>query len=593
LSAFSLSCFHNILEFADWKFKGGKFMSLRRSHNSIWFWGLGLVVSSPSLLASISQESSTVLPTKHKSLLFDQSFDEAPVRPFLAEELIKKYVEVALAPQRAPASQEKQIKRKASELENAVTVASSANVEIKIEATSKIETEPAHVAMPVFHKAAAPIEITETQTKEILEVLIEKGDVVLEKRSIKKPQSLVSQRASVLVLDEAAFLESKYERVPNARVHWLHPNSQLSSAVGKDGIAALPYPQSHSARFVVTAEGYLPAVGYATRGLINPVLLYKENRIGPILKTLNRSPKRGESLLLGRFLNRKLAPIAKMSFDDFARETRNSFYSMGAIGLFHQAARESGPMGDFLIPQLSPSLQYLLSKQSLNNVDFHEWPAQLLDLKGLSPILTTTLLEPVEKSMSTQVLDAFHLSRPSAGVYATIGGQRGLVEPDASGILDLHDMSERPNVDLIEIHAQGYLKTWLNTPAVSKTMPDVVTLFTSAQLSEVLKSVGESVSFDKTYVVGAVRAEDYNDALRVQIYNAEGKIARQAKVHYFGDNNRLGVDNSELKLTDPRFVVTGLPEGEFHMVLTDLTHGHGQSIQVFRTQQGTVTQIQF
>ena len=566
-------------------------MKKSRRQNSIWVLGLGFVASQTSAIAAVPKQPQVLaqlpatLKPLHKSLLFDQSFDSAPLRPFLPEKVVAAYVE-RIEAKRTPARLVEEVKIAASQIP-----APASELPVLVAVNSEIVP----VAAPVLPAPtpAVVVEAPERPAKEILKDLEKDAKIVIKTNDVPKLKNLESARAGVYVLDESSFLESRFETVPGASVQWLHPTSNLVSKPNKKGLAFVPYPNAYSARYVVNAPGYLPAVGYAVKGMISPVLLYREARLGPILKSLNQTARPGHAIMIGKFLSRQLKPIEKMSFDQFLRDTQTSFYSLGLFGLFHPGAKETGPRGDFLINELNLSLQYLLAKQDIGTQEIREWPAQLIDLKGLSPILTTTLIEPEARVLSTQLVDSFSLERPETGIYASIGGQRGLYEPDADGILDMNEAFERPSVDLIEIQSQGYLKTWLNTPALSEALPDFVPLFTLDQLDEVLKTVDESASLNQSYVIGAVRPENIRRKFALRVYGSDGRMFKGAKVFYFGKQNSLTASADGLNPKDARFVISGLPEGEWHVVLVDSKTGQGRGIQVVRTQRGTITQTQF
>lgn len=567
---------------------------------SFWILGIGAMSVVPMSYAAI-KKTSPQLPNEirpmGKSLFFDQSFDTQPVRVLITEEIIARYLTPRETPVESVASVEKPQPKIVAPEEVLVEAVLAPQVEVETPRkpaaapTPKLEVGTLIASEKNFAITSAPKEPLEA--KELLEDLHRKGALKIESRKIEKPKTLDTKSAAILVLDETAFLEGRLEKVPAATVSWLHPDAGLTSNTDDKGRARIPYPHSYSARYIVQAKGYLPAVGYAVKGIMSPVLLYRESRIGPILKSIKQGPQKNEHILLGKFISRNLESIDKMSFDEFLQDARSLFYSSGALGIFNLAAKEGGPRGDFLLAHLPPSLQYLLPKQGLANFEVLEWPAQLLDLKGLAPILTTTLLESKENAISTRVVDAFSGERPDSGIYASIGGQRGVFEPDMNGFIDFNELPIRPNVDLVEIYAQGYMKTWINSPSMSETLPDTVPLFTQDQLRQVLLPTGESPQLSRSYIVGSARAETFNSSVRMKIYNSLGQIQRSAQVHYFTKDGVISKDQDSLNLKDPRFVITNVPEGEYHIVAIDSATGHGLGIQVLRTQGGTVTQVQF
>jgi hypothetical protein len=594
LLAFSTLPFHVTLELGVFEIQGVKFMSKK-----FWILSLGILSAAPLTNATITKNSLSLqkIPQEiqpfSKSLLFDQSFDKKPLRPLITQEIIKRYLASQERSAENLASVEVSPKVEEPLIEKIAPPVEAIAASIKKEDPKPTEN-PALSALEIGHPMVLEkVEPEALPAKALLGDLHKKGEIKIESRLIEKPKTLDSKSAALFVLDETSFLEGRYERVPGAKVHWLHPKSGLSSETDKEGRARIPYPQAHSARYVVTAQGYIPAVGYAVRGILSPVLLYRESRIGPILKSLNLAPKPNEHILLGKFLSRQLNSMDRMSLDDFIQDSRKSFYSSGRLGIFNPFAKESGPGGDFLIAHLPTALQYLLPKQALNEIDVLEWPAQLIDLKGLMPIMTTTVLEHKDNQVSTRVVDAFTGERPESGIYASIGGQRGVIEPDINGFIDLNDMPLRPNVDLVEIYAQGYMKSWINSPSRSETLPDTVPLFSQTQLSQVLAPVGEEVLLSKSYIVGGARTNSFDNNVRLKLYNSLGQVQRSAQVYYFSKNGMLSKNQDFLDLRDPRFVITNVPDGEYHIVAIDAQTGHGVGIQVLRTQAGTISHVQF
>ena len=563
--------------------------------------------------SAVYKKLSKKVSTKRKSLLFDQEFDKTPVRPLISDALIKKIIEIDYAHKKAASV----IAQKALETPKASTPVAKAEpqrepatVVEKLE--EKIaEVTPAIVKPAVVAKAEAPEVKVQKQVMAFINKPTPKTAVAPEKpkkevepkkptpfkaaasEEVVVPKNLEVRRASVMVLDEENFAHGKKITIEGAKVFWLHPDASLSSQVKDSGIVKVPYPKAVSTRFVVMADGYLPAVGYAVKGQVTPILLYKEKRLPPILESLHIHPNSSESILIGRFLDRELNPVKNVEFETFESQHRKSYFSVGAFGLFHEAAKESGPQGDFLFKGLDHALQYLLASKNNDDHTIAEWPAQILDLKGLGPVLTTTVVASEAHTLETQIVDAFTLVKPDSGIYASIGGQRGLTEPDENGFLKFTDLFKRPNVDLVEINAQGYLKTWLNTPVAKGALPEVVPLFTPGQANEILSPSGESVGRNDTLIVGTLRPEIFNFRSKIWVYDSRGNRVQSARAHYFGNDGRLSPNANDIDPGDARFIVTGLEDGEYHLVLLNAESGVGQSIQVVRVAEGVVSQVQF
>lgn len=547
----------------------------------LWMMGSSLTLLTPTAYAKTESLSMPSHPNA-KSLLFDQNFDAKPFRPLFTPELLNRYIA-----QNSSKNENVLPSPSTSKITSAALVSPVADSPVLasiVETPSPIPTPPAPAIASVENTPSKDFLVESFETRKPAS----KPSLI-----IAQPNSLASQSAALLVLDETGFINGNLQRVPEAVVHWLHPRAGLSSKVDSKGRARIPYPKAYSSRYVVTAPGYLPAVGYAVKGLMSPVLLYKESRLGPILKSLDQNPRNQEHFVLGKFLDHSLKAIPQMSFDEFFQDTRKAFYSSGVLGIFTPNAKQSGPQGDFLLAHLPQSLQYLLPKQTAQNVEIVEWPAQMLDLKGLSPVVSTTLLAHKESSLNTRFVDSFSGEKPNTGIYVSIGGQRGVFEPDINGFVDLNDISLRPNIDLIEVYAQGYLKSWLNSSALSETIPDSIPLFTQHQLQQVLSPLQTQVTLNQSYIVGNLRAESYKNSVRFKVFNSLGQVVNSARINYFGKDGQISPNQTQLDLKDPRFVITQVPEGEHHIVALDSVSGQGISIQVVRTQAGTVSNVQF
>jgi hypothetical protein len=208
-------------------------------------------------------------------------------------------------------------------------------------------------------------------------------------------------------------------------------------------------------------------------------------------------------------------------------------------------------------------------------------------------VATTTLLESTPQSFYLQPVDAFTNLAPNTSIYGNVGGQRGLTNPDNQGFMLFDEIHRRPNVDLVEVQAQGYLKAWLNLPALSVKETTTLPLFTAKQLDSVLASVDRRFLNGNSFVVGNVAPERYKRSLSVAVYNSHGKRERGAEVFFFGEDMRLSDRVEELDPIDGRFVITGLEEGEYHVVLSDAEKGYGLSMQVIRVAEDTVSHVNF
>jgi hypothetical protein len=565
-----------------------------------------------------------------QSLVFDQSFDSESVRPLPKilltngqEPGTRELISRAAQKQRRPilanlenSSQQMPAVRGdlEADLANFIEKAKAAALRaeelerVAAEAAAKVEAAAALAAIEASiqaAKATAPKPLAappgEVVNLDVPVAEVAKAPVVAiqekeepTKAQLQKSISLASKRASVTVIDEESLLAGETAVIPGASIHWIHENSGLVAKTDAKGRAVAPYPRTLSVRFIAKAPGYLPATGYAIEGLNVPVSLVRESRLGPIIKTLGIVPDREKVMLWGKAIGRDFRPIEHLNLDLTLDTALKAFYSVGSFGLFHPSATETGAQGDFIVAGLRPALQYLLPNQSLPEQETLEWPAQIIDLKGIGPIVTTTILEPQSARVTTQIVDSFTLERPDTGIFVTVGGQRGMRSPEADGVLDMNDVPLRNNVDLFEIRAQGYRKVWVSAPAIESAVPDMIALSTEDQMRQIFAPVSNEVDLDQGVVLGVLRPELYRKPIEVRVYDSVGRRLRQAKVWYFNEGTN-SIDPNMLATASQTqtFAIGNLPEGEWHAVIVDPASGHGLSVQVFRTEDGTISQLQF
>lgn len=391
----------------------------------------------------------------------------------------------------------------------------------------------------------------------------------------------------ILVIDEDSLLQGSPRAVEGAEISWISAKSGLHSLTGANGLARVPYSRTIAGRFVVSKPGFLPALGYAVAGTTTPIVLYRESRLGPILKSLGVVPDSERVLAIGKILDRDLKPLAGFTIDAALEAPFRTYYSLGSFGLFHPAATATGAQGDFVLSGLREGLQYLMPSTGRQ-----EWPAWIYDTRNLPPIVTVTLADGTTVEDQTAIIDAIALERPESAVHVSVGGSRGLFLPNDEGDVKFDNLKTRASSEILEIRGEGYLTTWLNTPAYPRSFPSTSYLFTSHQLDELFAAVREA---DPTQgvVLGNLRAEDYAKPVEVRVYGNDGRRLRDAQVWYFDADNRL---DRRLEATDPllqNFAITNLAPGEWHVVVVDTTTGRGLSMNVVRVEPGIVSQIQF
>ena len=409
-----------------------------------------------------------------------------------------------------------------------------------------------------------------------------------------------SNAAKIFVIDEDSLTQGSVHGVEGATVTWFGPNSGIVKKTNTKGVARAPYPASAAVRFVVQAPGYLPALGYAIEGLVSKVVLMSERKLAPVIKSLGVAPDPQKTLVFGKILNKKGRPVEGMTLEASIEKPFKLFYSIGGFGVFHPKAVETGSQGDFFISGVASGIQYLMPSQNISSKsaaeqkDPLEWPASILDFTGVGPVVSVTLQESTGHTVTTQVVDAFSMERPSGvGIQATVGGQRGVFVPDAEGKLEIGNMHKRDNPDLVEIHAQGYLKTWITGVPDEKHFPELIALFTQRQLDTVLQEAAPEIELNGGIVLGNLRAEKFKKSMVVSVYGPTGLRAGKARVLYFDDRNIARLKLTQTDNVLQNFAVANLDAGEWHVVVSEATTGKTIGTQIVRTEGGTVTQVQF
>lgn len=529
------------------------------------------------------------------SLLFDQSFDQESFRPF---PLAATPTIPTAQPLKKEASNEilpsayvlKQI------VEKPVVVAQKTTPPVTAAAATPLAPVPEKIEPIKIPVVTPPVVIRETKPASI-------------KFEKIKPKASV---AYVVAIDENSLLSNQIETLPGVTVHWINERSGLKTLTNKKGVTHSPYPNSHSIRFIAKAPGFLPALGYAVAGIVTPVVMVPENKVPALFKTLGLTTEPGRINVVGRILDRNFKPLKGFTIETSSGSNTTVHYSAGPMGLFLPTAKHTGAMGDFIVSGLQPGLQYLMPTRHLDASDLkslvdnpmtsnrmQEWPAFIGSFEDSFGMVSVTIQEGTPSDLQTQVVDAFELIRPEAGVYLTIGGQSGLQEPDQEGYINTKNFTARSSVDIVEVQAQGYRKNWISSVANKENFPNFIPLFTEHQLQTVFSPVFNEVALYQGMVIGTLRPEKFRSQLVVQIYDSRGRKNTEAKTFYFdsqsGQKNKALTVNGELEHTDKNiqsFAVTNLADGEWHLVATDAKSGKGVAVQVVRVESGTITQIQ-
>ncbi len=572
-----------------------------------------------------------------KSLLFDQEFDKEVVRPLqnrVAPLEKSAFISVAevIAPEQVPVSNEVRGSVEFAGVETPRKNPSSfladesvfdysklwdlpkAEAMVEVVRVSSLQTkklEPSALVLEPLQGSLAIAKpdgisspaVTQVLLGPISQKVVQKAAQASAKKketvdpsinfSVDLPKNIYRKGSiELLLIDEESFLEGAPRVVPAATVFWGHPSLLLSTKSNSSG-RALPLNKLFStSRFIVQADGYLPAAGYATNDMITPVILIKEKRLAPVLKSLGVSPVAGHTIVWGKLLNSGLAARENIKVDSSDPESK-TFYSTGGFGFFHSKVKKSGIQGDFLISGLGQQLHYLLPSEEISMGEIHELPPALLNLEGLGSVVTTTVVDGITSKIETQVVDGLSLERPETGIFATVGGVRGLETADDEGFMKFSNLPMRNQVDLVEVRANGYMKTWINSPARRGTFPDMISLFNRSQMNELLEGSGIALRQNDPVVLGQLRPEIFRRNYRVEIFDSQGRAPLDYRVVYFDIKNRPNPNQNFTDKTMQTFALLQVPNGEFHLMVRDSETKELISMQVVRVADGVVTQVQF
>jgi hypothetical protein len=543
----------------------------------------GFVRPSTQVIPAVKNES------LKNSLVFDQPFDTHAVLPL---------------PQSTPVANEKIFVSPV----NPFTVAKSPQLKKAPQPEKPAEKVSALPIAPVKPVAvSAPIE-------QPLQSLDSKVSAQLGDFLDQKWARASIERGHLKVVDEESLSTQSPRAVQGAEVFWMGLESGIKSISNRKGIAVVPSWISHSARFIVKAKGYLPAVGYAWNGQVTPVVLYRESRVPgvaqsvllDITRKVNSFPYPNASTVFGKVVSPEGSPLKGAWIDTSLQEPHKLFYSMGSLGLFHPRMESTGVQGDFLISGLGwgykPILTTLLGETQPSDgrepvesvTDVSKFPSAFVDFSGSGPIATTTIVQGRDAVLQTQILDQISQTYTAGQqVFANLGGE--ISRPDENGFLELNAPFQRPQVELLEISSSSFLKTLLSITSDPKTVPDEIVLFTERDIYSLLKDVSVELNFQRPIVFGKLRPEDESQ-FKVEVVDYRGKTLDGAPVYYFEETDDGAQLNPNLKHSDgvsQNFVVGNLMPGEYHLRLKRVTDGKIFATQTLRTRANTISLIQF
>jgi hypothetical protein len=515
--------------------------------------------------------NSKALTESERSLIFDQNFDQKSYLPFPA---IK-----------APQSSVAKTKKQASPL-----------------SPFFIRSEVHEVSLKQNAPAPAPVEIAAkiaeaTKASPVLQNQSDENDVAPNRGLLVEsaPQAKANE-AMVWIVDEVSLLDQSARAIADAEVHWIHPNFGVSSKSNEHGITVSPLGRTHSTRFIVYKEGYLPAVGYATLGQVSPVILYPESRKGPILNPLGLKAE-NRHLIFGKFVKSNLKPLANLFLDLNDTNPARAFYAAGPLSFFTPLAEHTGATGGFIAAHLNSKLQYLMPTE----LSKKEWPAATVNTLGAPLEFSLSIVESRPYEHVFSISDAVHGTPPSGvPVLASVGGQKGPVWPDEAGYIRMTELHKRPFVDLIELAIDParkteevagtdpsdseYLNTWVNVSHTSQSLLRDVPLFTPAQLRALL---AEKIHIsERGIVMGTIQKSlAGRRALSMDVVDSFG--AKTKIETLFFDESVVSQDNSV------KFAIPNIRSGEWHLVLRDAKTQKVLGVEVVRTKAKVVSQVGF
>lgn len=573
-----------------------------------------------------------------RSLIFDQSFDQRRLRPLpefdmQAQEPVKKEEAPAPKPQETlatvmpdgaelfvspfdplesyfkvgePALFEPGLAINPTKAVPATTVASVGAPQVRtVSASGFIHSAGAReipAARPVNVKPAAPVVAAVAPTP-AAEAPVVVAAASAPKKAFKWPGA--EKAFGVLaVVSEESLSTGQPEAVAGASVTWIGAETKITSTTDAKGVAKTPYPKAYGLRFLVRAPGFLPALGYATANTVTPVALFKEERLGPVMRSLGITPIGEDHIVLGKVLDNQFKPIDGIAVSSTMRDGARAFYTFGPMGLFHPQAQESGATGDFLLSAMAPGLQYFMPSQYApqskwtpegNALERHmkDWAAYLLDLTGTPNVVTVTLRDAPGIKQETQLMDNFSGERPDTAIHAIIGGQRGLVTPNEEGLLKLDRVAQNGHSGLLEVRARGYRKSWVSLSGRDDTFPDVISLFTEQEFSRVFEIVRSEVDPSKALALARLRIELFTRPVQVKLYDGEGKLVEAPTLFYFDRNGEILPGLKKSDINTQSFAIANLVPGEWHAVVVDAATQKPLAAQSFRTDTETITQLQF
>lgn len=545
-----------------------------------YFGFMSMAVAAPTAHAAIipGEKQSSLVSQLSASLLFDQTFDDAPVLPFESAkgptpwaQRNTQTIKTETWPQAYVATNAGADVTPLPE-RNPIAAAVEAAL-IKLE-TKKVEL-PIKVKPVVAAAKPAPAPVPAPQLPQ-----------VAHRKSISLPDLVQANQARVLVVDAQSLNFGVIVPIAKATATWIGAESKLETKSNSKGIVKAPYPKTRAQRFLINAEGYIPAIGYAVMGSIAVAPMYKADLVAPLVESLALKDFNSH-IVLGKALDKNLRPISNVKVD-LSQSNSAVNYSLGSWGIFMQGLSESGASGDFVATGLKGTIQYFMP---VENQSSEEWPSTIIDLSGAPQVVSVALPKSEREFTQTKVLDAFMLDRPEGQVNLTIGGQRGVYIPDAQGETIIENLFVRPSVDLFEVRAPSYLKSWISTPANPKLMPEFSPLLSNLQVQQLLEPADISWNPEQGVVIGSLQSKDYKEPVQVRVIGPNGRLMRKATVVYFDKHNNASSTIHSTQFNN-RFSIVGLGDGEWTLIAVGALTKRGLGSSVVRSSAGVLSFVE-
>lgn len=540
-----------------------------------------------------------------RSLVFDQTFDTQAVRPAPMAKSTPHQINQTIATETPLGNTTINVKRTDASISSQPNrIGDTGLLKLlgrlktwqRIESASR-ESRGATPAAASKPDVAESVVVAQGPELKPAQKVVESADQNIPQTAVLNKISLPNAKtgeARVVVLDNEQLSLGIHQGVQNAVVHWIAFNSKIQSRVPARGWVRAPYPRSSSLRFIVQAPGYLPALGYAVEGELAIVPLVKERLLPAVVKTLGVIPDPTKSMVFAQFLNNKKALSADVSLEANIQNPFRIFYAAGALNIFHPAKERSGTNGAAYISGISQGLQYLLPTDLRDNSQPAEWPATLVDMNLVGPVVSVGVAEGTKLQRELLVTDAFTLERPSnTRILATIGGQRGLAVAGEDGTITLEQLRTRANVDLIEVSAPSYLTTWISAAAANASFPTNVPLLSQSHVQTLTLDARNELDLNRAIVFGSLRPQEFRKPVTISVYGADGKKVPDALVYSFDESNQRLTKDRSTHPNSQTFVIGNLPDGEFHVIAFAANTDEVLAIQIVRAKAGVVSFLQF